>query len=82
MRPNARARGKELARGRLWFNLNDEGSFGATAMRSHLTTLVLGLGILAASIAPGLACAFHDQQASATQQQTADAQQQSSTKTQ
>jgi hypothetical protein len=51
-------------------------------MRSYLATLVLGLGVLTASVAPGLACAFHDQQASANTQQTADAQQQDTTKTQ
>ena len=52
-------------------------------MRSKITTIVLGLGLVAATAAPTLACAFHDQQAAAeTQQQTAQAQQQSTTATQ
>lgn len=44
-------------------------------MRVKLVGILLGLGLLAGSAAPSLACAFHDQQAStATQQQTANAQ--------
>jgi hypothetical protein len=44
-------------------------------MRVKLVGVLLGLGLLAGTAAPSLACAFHDQQASAaTQQQTADAQ--------
>ena len=52
-------------------------------MRSRIIGLVLGLGVIAATAAPALACAFHDQQAAAqSQQQTAQAQQGSSTSTQ
>ena len=44
-------------------------------MRMKFVGVLLGLGLLAGSVAPALACAFHDQQANAAaQQQTADAQ--------
>jgi hypothetical protein len=48
-------------------------------MRSRFIGLVAGLGLVAATVAPALACAFHDQQASAQSQQTAQAQQGSTT---
>lgn len=50
-------------------------------MRSRFAALVAALGLLTALTAPGWACAFHDQQASAANQQTADAQQQQPTHT-
>lgn len=48
-------------------------------MRSRFIGLVTGLGLVIVSMAPAFACAFHDQQASAQNQQTAQAQQGSTT---
>lgn len=51
-------------------------------MRSKLLGLVLGCSVLAVSVAPAFACAFHDQQASSdAQQQTAQAQTQQPSQT-
>lgn len=44
-------------------------------MRTKLMGLILGCGLVAATVVPALACAFHDQQASEQKpQQTAQAQ--------
>ena len=51
-------------------------------MRTKLIGFLLGCGLLAATAGPSLACAFHDQASSDTQQQTAQAQQPSQTSTQ
>jgi hypothetical protein len=53
-------------------------------MRSKLIGLLLGCGLLAASVAPALACSYNTQASSDTQapQQTAQAQQPSDTDTQ
>ena len=51
-------------------------------MRSKLIGLVIGLGLAAGLTGSAFACAFHDQQAAAAQQQTAQAQDQTPTSTQ
>lgn len=43
-------------------------------MRTMMMGLVLGCGLAAAVVSPGLACAWSDQAAAAQQQQTAQAQ--------
>ncbi len=50
-------------------------------MRLHLTALLLGLGVLAAAASPSLACAFHDEAATSSQQQTVQAQPQQPSQT-
>ena len=51
-------------------------------MRSRLIGFAFGLGLVAASITPSLACPYQNQAASDAQQKTAQAQDQSQTSTQ
>ena len=47
-------------------------------MRSKLTAILLGFGLVVATAAPSLACPLQDQASASTQQQTAQAQPQQS----
>lgn len=51
-------------------------------MRLKLIGLALGLGLVAATVTPSLACPYQNQAASDAQQKTAQAQDQSPTSTQ
>ena len=74
----------QLASGHRTGKLTREGIYtGVFRMRSRFASLVIGVGLMVAAAAPALACAYHDRQASAQdQQQTADAQPGSKTTTQ